>query len=142
MRYRNVRVDDHNLTLLTMRSSGAVQEHGIGACDGHVERADISLAVLERDMTAVHTRSHGRAGLIDSRLCDCVIAVAELELDDVTDCGDDGVGDESILGTTDDHRDDLVLAANMWLECRNGRSGSRDGKKNADRLHNDEFRRS
>lgn len=103
-----------------MRSGGAVQKHRFGAGDRHVEGADISLAILERNVSAVHTRSHGRAGLIDSRLCDSVVAIAELKLNDVTDCGDDGVRYESILRTANDNRNDLVLTANMRFERRNG----------------------
>lgn len=40
-----------------------------------------------------------------------MIAVAELELHDVADSGDYGVGHEDILGATNDDRDDLALAA-------------------------------
>jgi hypothetical protein len=43
-----------------------------------------------------------------------VIAVGELELDDIANCCSDGVGDESILWTTNDYRDDLV-GATKWV---------------------------
>ena len=43
-----------------------------------------------------------------------MVAVGELELDNVADCCGDGVGDESILGTADDYGDDLAGAA-KWV---------------------------
>lgn len=63
-----------------MRARSAVQEHGICACDGHVEGSHIGLAVFKRNVAAVDTAVHGRACCIGSRLCDGVIAIAELEL--------------------------------------------------------------
>lgn len=94
-----------------MRSGRAVQEHSISTRDWHVERADICLAVLERDVAAVHTGIHGCACCVSSGLGYGVVAVAELELHDVADGGDDGVGDEGVLWTSDYYGDDLAGAA-------------------------------
>lgn len=100
-----------------MRSSSTVQEHGVSTSDGHVEGSDICLAVFEGDVTAVDTPIHGSACCIGGRLRDGVVAVGELELDNVADCCGNGVGDESILGTADDYGDDLAGAA-KWVGLR------------------------
>jgi hypothetical protein len=39
-----------------------------------------------------------------------VVAIGELELNYVSDGGNDGVGDKGVLGAADDYGDDLVLA--------------------------------
>jgi hypothetical protein len=85
----NVRVDNHDLSELAVRSSCAVEEHGLGRGHGHVEGADISLAVLEGDASAVDTTIHGLACCVGGALSYGVVAVAELELDDVADCRGD-----------------------------------------------------
>lgn len=114
---RTGRVDHHNLTLLAMGSGSTVQEHGVRARNGHVESSDICLAVLEGDVTAVNTAFHRSACCVGGRLRDGVVAVGELELDNVADCCGDGVGDESILGTADDYGDDLAGAAKWVGSC-------------------------
>ena len=45
-----------------------------------------------------------------------MIAVAELELHDIANGGDNGVRDESVLRTTNNYRNDLVGAA-VGLDC-------------------------
>lgn len=133
-----LRVDDHDLSFLAVRASCAVQEHRVSAGDGHVERSDLCLAILEGDVSAVHTGVHGRARLVRCRLGDSVVSVAELELDNVTDCGHDGVRYKGILGSANDYRDDLALAAmQVGRELRERRYPSHDGKKNAEGLHDD-----
>jgi hypothetical protein len=97
-----------------MRPGSTVQKHGIGASDGHVEGSDICLAVLKGDVAAVDTAVHGSACRVGGRLRDGVVAVGELELDNVADCGGDGVGDESILGAADDYGYDLA-GATEWV---------------------------
>jgi len=111
---RTGRVYHHNLTLLAMGSGSTVQEHGVRARNGHVESSDICLAVLEGDVTAVDTAFHGSACCVGGRLRDSVVAVGELELDNVADCCGDGVGDEGVLGSTDDYGDNLAGAA-KWV---------------------------
>ena len=49
-------------------------------------------------MAAVHAAGHGCACRVGGGLRDGVVAVGELELQDVTDGGDDGVGDEGVWG--------------------------------------------
>lgn len=119
-----------------MRTRCAVEEHGLGACDGHVEGAHFRLAVLERNMSTVHTGVHGRTGLVNGRLRDGVVSVAELELHDVAYSCDYRVRDEDILGATNDYRNDLVLTA-VHVRPELGESGgrSREGEENADGLH-------
>lgn len=135
-----LRVDDHDLSFLTVRAGRAVQEHRVSAGNGHVERSDICLAVLERDVSAVHAGVHGRACLVRCRLGHGVVSVAKLELNNVTNCGHDGVGHEGILGSTNDYRDDLTLAAmQVGRELRERRGPSHDGKKNAEGFHDDGF---
>jgi hypothetical protein len=92
-----------------MRARGAVQEHGLRGGDGHVERADVCLAILEGDVARVDAAVHGLAGSVGGGLSDGVVTVAELELDNIADCCDDRVGDEGELGSADDDWDDLVL---------------------------------
>jgi hypothetical protein len=99
-----------------MRASGAVQEHGLRAGDRHVECADVGLAILEWNVARVDAAVHGLAGSVGSGLSDGVVAVAELELDDVADCCDDGVGDEGVLGPADDDWNDLILTLE-WASC-------------------------
>jgi hypothetical protein len=102
-------VDDHHLAELAMRACCAVKEHGLRAGNGHVECADIGLSVLKWDVAAVNTGVHGFTCCVGSGLGDGVVAVAELELHNVADCGYNRVGDESVLRAADDYRDDLVL---------------------------------
>lgn len=109
----DVRVDDHDLSELAVGPSCAVKEHGLGRGHGHVEGADISLSVHEGDASAVDTTLHGLACCVGGTLRDSVVAVAELELDNVADRSGDGVGDENVLDATDDNRDDLSSATNM-----------------------------
>jgi hypothetical protein len=97
-----------------MRPSSTVQKHGVGASDGHVEGSDICLAVFKGDVAAVDTAVHGSACRVGGRLRDSVVAVGELELDNVADCGGDGVGDESVLGAADNDWDDLA-GATEWV---------------------------
>jgi hypothetical protein len=59
----------------------------------------------------VDAAGHGRTGCVGGRLRDSVVAVRELELDDVADGGMDAVRDEGVLRAADDDRDDLVGAA-------------------------------
>jgi hypothetical protein len=106
----NIRIDDHDLSLLAVGSSCAVKEHGLGRGYGHVEGADISLSVLEGNASAVDTAVHGLACCIGGALRDGVVAVAELELDDVADRGGDRVRDEYVLHATNDDGDDLTSA--------------------------------
>jgi hypothetical protein len=105
-------IDNHHLSLLAMRAGSTIQEHGLRARDWHVERADIRLAVLERDVTTVHTTFHRCACFVSSRLSYRVVAVRKLIHYDVAYGSDDRVWDEGVLGTADDDGDYLVLAAN------------------------------
>jgi hypothetical protein len=133
-----LRVDDHDLSFLAVRASCTVQEHRVSAGDGHVECSDICLAILKGDVSAVHTGVHGRARLVRCRLGHSVVSVAELELDNITDCGHNGVGYEGVLWSANDYRDDLALAAmQVRRELRERRDPSHDGKKNAEGLHDD-----
>lgn len=133
-----LRVDDHDLSFLAVRAGCAVQEHRVSTSDGHVERSDICLAILEGDVSAVHTGVHRRACLVRCRLGYSVISVAELELDNVTDCGHEGVRYKGVLGSTNDYRDDLALATmQVGRELGERRDPSHDGKKNAEGLHDD-----
>lgn len=69
-----IRVDDHDLSELAMRSSRAVQEHGIFADNWHIKGSNFSLAIDEGDVAAVNATLHGHAGLCGGRLCDSVVA--------------------------------------------------------------------
>lgn len=130
----HIRIDNHDLSLLTMRTCRAVEKHRLGARNGHIECADFGLPVLKGNVPAVHASFHGRACRVGGRLGDGVVPVAELKLYDVADCGDDGVGDECVLGTANDDRDDLVGAA-VQFELREGGGCSGDGQKDTERLH-------
>lgn len=103
-----------------------VQKHGISARDRHVERPDFCLAVLEWDVPAVDAGFHRRACLIGGRLGYSVVAVAELELHDVADGGNNRIGDEGVLWAADDDGDNLVGAA-VRLEPRE--SGCRSSNR-------------
>jgi hypothetical protein len=59
----------------------------------------------------VDAAGHGRTGCVRGRLSDSVVAVGELELDDVADGGVDVVRDEGVLRAADDDGDYLVGAA-------------------------------
>lgn len=63
-----------------------------------------------------------------------MIAVAELELYDVADGGDDGIRDKCVLGSADDHGDDLISAA---VRLHRGQGGGRsgDGEDDTDGSH-------
>lgn len=121
-------IHNHNLALLTMRTCCTEQKHGVGGRDRHVERAYVCLPVYKQYVAAVHASLHGSARCVGSRLRDGVVSVAELELENVADGCDDGVGREGILRTTDDDGDDLVGAAEAgsgsggcWAgECKSG----------------------
>lgn len=69
-----------------------------------------------------------------------MVSIAELELHDVTDSGDDGIGDECVLRATDDDRDDLVGAA-VGFESRQGGGCGGDGEENGEGLHSDKLGR-
>lgn len=69
------RINHHDLAELAMRARSAIQEHWRGARDGHVESADVGLAIDKRDVAAVHAAFHGRAGGVGRRLRDGVVAV-------------------------------------------------------------------
>ena len=103
-----------------MRAGCTVQKHGLCAGGGPVEGPDVRLAVLERNVSAVHAAVHGRTCLVGGGLGDGVVAVGELELHDVAYSGSDGVWDEGVLGSTDDHGDDLAGATEgiTWLVAR------------------------
>jgi hypothetical protein len=103
-------IHDHDLSKLTMRACRTVEEHGLRGRDGHVEGSNIGLAVCKRDVAGMNATVHGRAGGVGRGLRDGVVAVAELELNDVADCGGHGVGDEGVLWAADDDGDDLGLA--------------------------------
>lgn len=103
-------IDDHDLTQLAMRTSRAVQEHGLSRGNRHVESANVRLAILEGNVSAVNAAVHGPARCVCSRLSYCVVAIGELELHNVADGCDDGVGHKGVLRATDDDGDDLVLA--------------------------------
>jgi hypothetical protein len=94
-----------------VRPRRTVQKHGLRARNGHVKRANIGLVVLKWDVAGVYAAVHGRAGCICSGLGHGVVAVRELELHYVADRGGDAVGNEGVLGATDDYRDYLVGAA-------------------------------
>jgi len=130
----DLRVNDHDLSVLTVRARRTVQEHWVSARNGHVEGADISLPVLKGDVAAVHTGLHGRACLIHGRLGDGVVSVAELELHDVAHRGDYRVGDECVLGPADDDGDDLVGAA-MGPELWERGDRGCEGEEEADGFH-------
>jgi hypothetical protein len=93
-----------------MRPCRAVQEHRLCARNWHVERSHFRLAIFKWDVSTVHASAHGCACRIGSRLGYSVVAIAELELNDIANSGNDGVGDESVLWATDYDWDDLVLA--------------------------------
>lgn len=59
-----LRIDDHDLAQLAVGTRCTVQEHRLRACDRHVKGSHLGLAVLERDVSAVHTSVHRRAGLV------------------------------------------------------------------------------
>jgi hypothetical protein len=105
---RALRIHNHDLALLAMRARCAVQEHGLGRRNHDVEGAHVGLAVLERNVPAVDAALHRLAGRVGRRLRHRVVAVAELELHNVADGRDEGVGHEGILGATDDDGDYLV----------------------------------
>lgn len=90
-----------------MRTRGAEHEDGVGAGDDDAEGSDVGLAIFERDVAAVDASVQGSAGCVRSALCCSVVAIAELELDDVTNCGRDRVRIEGILRATNYYRDDL-----------------------------------
>jgi hypothetical protein len=94
-----------------MRACGAVKEHGFSAGNRHVESANIGLSILKGDVATVYAGIHRLACCISSGLGDGMVAIAELELNNVADCGHNGIGDESVLRSANDYRDDLVLAA-------------------------------
>jgi hypothetical protein len=112
------RIHNHDLALLAMRARRTVKEHGLRARDGHIEGADVSLAVLEWNVAAVDAAVHGFAGCVNGGLRDSVVAIGELELDYVADGGNNGVGDKGVLRAADDYGDDLILAlegAGWWF---------------------------
>jgi hypothetical protein len=93
-----------------MRAGRAVQEHGLRAGHWHVEGSDVGLPILKGDVATVNATVHGRACSVRRRLRDGVVAIGELELHNVTNGGDDGVGDKGVLRAADDDGDDLILA--------------------------------
>jgi hypothetical protein len=95
-----------------MRTGGAEDEHGVGARHGHVESANIRLAVFEWDVATVHAAFERRARCFCSALCCGMVAVAELKLDNIADCCDYRIGCKGILWAADHNRDDLVSSGN------------------------------
>lgn len=84
-RGENLRIDNHDLPLLTMRPRRAENEHRFRIRNNHVERADVRLPVLEGNVSRVDAAVKGRARVVSRALRGGVVAVAELELDDVAD---------------------------------------------------------
>ena len=107
----SLRVDDHHLAQLTVRSSGAIDEHGFCRQDGHVEGTDSLLTVFERDVSTVNGSRkrvlQRRARGSFRRLCHGVVTVCELELNDIADGCRYQVRDHGDLLATNDDRDDL-----------------------------------
>lgn len=87
---------------------GAVQVHGLGARDGHVEGADHAAgAAVKGDEAAVDAlaRGEGLARRGGVALRDGVVAGGELELDDVTRLRRHRVGREGEGVAADEHGD-------------------------------------
>lgn len=106
-----LRVDNHHLSQLTVRTGGTVEEHGLLRHHRHVEGSHGCLAILEGNVAAVEGAGNslleGLASLGLVRLRDGVIAVAELELDNIAHGSLDRVGHESDLLASHNNRDDL-----------------------------------
>lgn len=93
-----------------MRPCCTKDKHGLRVRHHEVECPNVSLAVFEWDVAAVHATFKGRAWGVESRLRGGMVAGTELELDDVADRSDERVGGECVLGTAYDDRVELVLA--------------------------------
>jgi hypothetical protein len=87
-------------------------EHGLSARHRHVESPDVRLAVFKRNVSTVYAARQRTARCFQSTLCGGVVAVAELELDDIAHSSDHGIRIESVLGSADYHRNELVLSRN------------------------------
>jgi hypothetical protein len=74
---------------------GTVQEHGICGRDGNVEGTDSGSGVAEGNKAAVQSTGHGTARCRLGRLCHCVVARRELELQHVARVGLHIVGREN-----------------------------------------------
>jgi hypothetical protein len=111
----DLRVDNHDLALLTMGPSSTVEEHRIRTCHHHCECADIDLAILVWYMAAVNCCRvgclQGFASTIFGTLSYSMVAGTKLKLNDVANCGSNRVGNECVLGTTDNDRNKSVLSA-------------------------------
>lgn len=98
-----------------MGSSGTVQEKGLDTVDGQIECANGSLTVSKGNVATVN-----RSGVrclkrltrdVCGALSDSVVAGAELELNNVSNIGLDGVGHKGVLRTANNDRDQSTLPA-------------------------------
>jgi hypothetical protein len=94
-----------------MRACRTVQEHWFCACDRHIERTDVRLPILERNVATMYAILHGCTGCVGGRLRHRVVAVRELKLQDVADGSNDRVRHESILRATNNDWNYLIGAA-------------------------------
>lgn len=115
LKIKDLRIDDHHLTDLTMRPGRAIQKHRLGASYWHVECPDVLLAIFEGNVPAV---DGFRLGLLKwltscvlSTLSDGVIAVAELKLHDISDICSHQVWYKEILGTANHHGDEPISSS-------------------------------
>lgn len=130
----DVRVDHHDLAQLTMRSRGAVDEHGLRVGDCHLKGRHCRLASSERDVPAVHGSRLARDGLDRctrlhlGALCDCVVARTELELDNVSWGSNDHVWHVGHLSSAHHHWDDNRGSTRSAGSRSRGRGRSRSGR--------------
>lgn len=107
-----LRVDNQDLSFLAVGAGSAVQEHWIGAGDGHTERAYGGLAIDKRNMARVDCcRYRSLKWLASNVLCglgDGMVTIAELELDNIANRCRHNVGHKGILWATDNYRYDLI----------------------------------
>ena len=71
-----------------MRSSCAIYEHGLGTQYRHVESSNICLTVYKWYVATAHSAFKGGARRFGCALSCGMVAVTELELNDISDCGD------------------------------------------------------
>lgn len=94
-----------------MRACRTVQEHRFCACDRHIERTNVCLAILKWNVATVYAILQGCTRCVGCGLRHRVVAVGELKLQDVADGSNDRVRYESILRATNNDWNYLIGAA-------------------------------
>lgn len=97
-----------------MWSGCAIDEHRSDTRNWHVESTNICLPVLKGYVSTVYTTCEGRTRRFRCALGSGMIAIAELELDDISQGGDNGIWSESVLRATDNDWNQLICAWNYY----------------------------